>query len=382
MNTRQPHDLDLIRAWLEGALDPVAERALLDRMSQDAAFEQEVARYRAAYHFTAPLDTPGPAPSADFTRLWSAARRGAPSRTGVWAAAAAALLVLSVGAVLLTQRGPATPRPLEVTLQAISLSPPVEVPSAEELPPGLSSFAPVQGGAVQWLDDLAAARTLAHATGRPLLVHEYVEQCPMCRRMDATVFRDAGVLAVVAETIPVRLDLQHTPQELVRRVRERAWPYYALEPAEPDASSSRLAGMRTPRAFLDALREALETVPRDLPTWDTIRASSAALAAARADEEAGALGHAALRYSAQVQKAPLEAQRRVAEAGRARVLARATDAMQAAQAAARAGRLDTARELLDASVRRFQGSALGRDFQRVREGLDARGAFPTLKLED
>jgi thioredoxin-like negative regulator of GroEL len=64
-----------------------------------------------------------------------------------------------------------------------------------------------RGQEVQWRYDYNAARREALETGRPLLLDFGTANCFWCRKLDATTFRDPGVVAALNERfIPLKVD--------------------------------------------------------------------------------------------------------------------------------------------------------------------------------
>jgi thiol:disulfide interchange protein DsbD len=94
------------------------------------------------------------------------------------------------------------------------------------LPP--SGYAGADGAShelIAWRDDLAAAKQEARASGRPLFVDFTGVTCNNCRKVEKTIFVDAGFAeAIAARAVPVRLytDRQAPPEVKAADAANRA----------------------------------------------------------------------------------------------------------------------------------------------------------------
>lgn len=138
---------------------------------------------------------------------------------------------------------------------------------------------PARAQEVRWRQDYAAARKEAAAAGRPLLLDFGNDGCVWCRKLDATTFRDRGVVALLNErVIPVKVD--GTRDEwLARAAGVEAYPTLVLVAADGKvvARHEGYADAAKMTAFLRKAPapEAAAPPPADL------------LAPARADHDAG-----------------------------------------------------------------------------------------------
>ncbi|MBN9523404.1 thioredoxin family protein [bacterium] len=110
---------------------------------------------------------------------------------------------------------------------------------------------------VRWRADYAAARKEAVAANKPLLLDFAAEWCGPCKKMEATTFRNAGVVtAVSGSVIPVRVDADKDTW-LVKAAGIQAFPTLILLSPEGKVLARRegFADVPTMTAFLqDGLR--------------------------------------------------------------------------------------------------------------------------------
>lgn len=105
---------------------------------------------------------------------------------------------------------------------------------------------------VRWRTDYAAARKEAAAANKPLLLDFAAEWCGPCKKMEATTFRNAGVVtAVSASVIPVRVDADRDAW-LVKAAGIQAFPTLVLLSPEGKVLARRegFADVPTAIAFL------------------------------------------------------------------------------------------------------------------------------------
>jgi len=143
---------------------------------------------------------------------------------------------------------------------------------------------PVAAQDIRWRTDYAAARKEATATGRPLLLDFGTEACVWCRKLDATTFRDRGVVALVNEkVIPVKVDADRDAW-LARAAGVEAYPTLVLLAADGKVIA-RHDGYADVAKMASLLRQA---VPREVPKPVATRSAAADLLAfARTDHDAG-----------------------------------------------------------------------------------------------
>ena len=114
-----------------------------------------------------------------------------------------------------------------------------------------------QEGAIQWQNDLDAARAMAERENKLLLVHFYTKSCGPCRVLDDTVFSQPNVAATLhSHFVPVKLNaeefqataerfgISRVPSDVVitpeGRLLERM-----VSPATPMAYIGRMTGIAT-----------------------------------------------------------------------------------------------------------------------------------------
>ena len=65
---------------------------------------------------------------------------------------------------------------------------------------------------VPWQSDIAAARTLARQSNKPILLYFTASWCGPCQMMRRQVWTDARVAAAAAAYVPVRIDVDQNPR--------------------------------------------------------------------------------------------------------------------------------------------------------------------------
>lgn len=153
----------------------------------------------------------------------------------------------------------------------------------------LATAAPATAQDVRWRYDYAAARKEATASGRPLLLDFGTEACVWCRKLDATTFRDRGIVELVNERfVPVKVD-GNRDERLTRAVGVQAFPTLVL--LSPDGKVvGRHEGYADVAKMTALLRQALaREAPKPTANPAPVVRSPAAevLTLARADYNAG-----------------------------------------------------------------------------------------------
>jgi hypothetical protein len=251
-------------------------------------------------------------------------------------AAAAALLVVvttwALGGFGTGTEGSDAPESANVVLSAIPLSTePLEPPAVL-----VTGYAPVKDAQVAWLAKESEAREVARYADRAVFVYAHVDECPYCRQMDATSFRDKDVQALLARFVPVQVNVLRLPQAEAQRLFEGGWPYLAVKRADGTVVKE-LSGLQDPAALKKSLEAAVAAASAPPAAWDEV--------ARRAHRDVAVRD------------------------GRAALLTAKTAAPSDPEGA---------RETLRSASARLTGSEAGRDLERVLAAWQPRAPFPNL----
>jgi hypothetical protein len=373
---------DDFHALLDGRLDAVAVARLRARLDVDPALRAEFDAYREVHAFTAPLADPtvGSAPASEisFERLDAERRARRVRRLRPWLAMAATLLVAAAGVAAAYVHA----RPSVVTLHAIQMEDRVlDLPPIYSVPAMLATYRPVSDGRVNWIASLPDARALSRATGRPLFVWVYHQQCPMCSSLDSGAIRDESVQSEAAKFVPVKLDVMTASQE-VQRWCSTGWPYLAAQTADGKAVVE-FSGEMDAAQIRASLARGEGAADAALP-WPAVNELAALNVRAEQAGASGRLGDAYLAYD--------EIRRRVgagatdpasrgfgtnAFVGLWDIAREARVAIKEAQKLAETDEAAGARRLSEAAER-FRGTPYGNDLAEVEKELRATGRFPVL----
>ena len=369
---------DDYRDLLDGRLDPAEAARLRALINADPALSTGFDAY-APVHAATGADAPAPATSLTFERLDAARRASRIRRLAPWMAAAAALLLVAVGVAALR---PSAPRTL--ALKAIPLLP-AAIPAGPEvaMPALLADWRPVADGKVRWLASVDEGRAVARVVGRPMLLWVYYPSCPVCVEWDRNSFGDEEVQRLAGEFVPVRLNAEKAPPEILALFKDdfmANWPYLAALDEEgatfsafPGEQSATAQLMRANLTKALAMREARPAPP----AWADVSAAYAATARGEQALTAGDVGGAwrefdgvrTLHVSDTLSAA---ARRRLAEIEKS-----ASDALFAAMKTAATDEEAGARSL-SAAAERFRGTPYGTDLAEVEQELRATGRLPVL----
>lgn len=365
---------DEFRDLAEGRFDAASAARLRAAAQADPALAAEMALYAQAHALTAPA-APGFAPPAStlgYEELAAARRAGRIRRIRPWAAAAAAALLVAAGVAAFVPRGPRT-----VTLRSISLAAATASPApAEDLPPSLATYRPVDEESIRWIDSIETGRAVARWSGRRVLLWIMHPGCPTCVEWNQGMLRREDVLAFASEFVPVRLDVMKIVEEGREEFKElyqQGWPYVGIQ----EASGKRIVdapGERPAEELLDEL-SAGRTEDASLP-WPKVNELAGALARAReaASKDAGTAWKL---FDAVRRDDPDGALGRAAEAGLRALAHDAATALEEAKTLAGTDEGSGARRLSEAAER-FRGTPYGTDLAEVEQELRATGRFPIL----
>ena len=390
MNTSDPLDLDLVRAYAEGQM-PAPQR---DAFAARLAAEPELAQLVAAFTLVAGLEGDSVPPMQtrfedlrlDDVEAEAQPRVGA-LRWGRMLGAAAAVLVLALGAFLVLRRTGPTGPPPPVVLAAIPGD--ATAPTVPPLPAALVDYAPTGENGLRFLDGYASARAAAALVGRPLLVFAQVPTCPLCRELERDQFHEEALATAAEPFVLVRENMMKPSPEMEERLKGEenvGWPFFVVDGADGKPASvfsldptKPLPDAATIARLFTAAYTSLSPAGRGRPLpWASTQAALADLRAADAAASERARGEALDRVAALAPEgSPLEEAvrlRRRAQAARARA------ALDAAGEAAAKGGGDAARAVVAAAVAQFEGTPYHADLARVLDHVVRFGAFPVLEV--
>lgn len=152
----------------------------------------------------------------------------------------------------------------------------------------LTTVGTAQAQPVRWRHDPAAARTEAASSGKPLVLDFGNEGCIWCKRLDATTFRDPGVVQLLNDRfIPVKVDSDRE-ERLTQSLGVQAFPTILVVSPE-----GKVVGRHEGFADVAKMTALLRPlVPKAAPTPTTAAPAARTpaadeLALARADHDAG-----------------------------------------------------------------------------------------------
>jgi thioredoxin-like negative regulator of GroEL len=93
------------------------------------------------------------------------------------------------------------------------------------------SFTRAADPRIEWRTDYNAARKESAETGLPLLLQIGTEECFYCKKMDATTFKDAKVIAMAGGFIPVKID-GNKEAALTKALKIQVYPTTVLAAAD------------------------------------------------------------------------------------------------------------------------------------------------------
>jgi hypothetical protein len=248
---------------------------------------------------------------------------------------------------------------------------------APEVAAELADFRPTVDGAVRWVANYEEGRSLARASGLPMLVYLHFPACPMCIELDRRTFADGAVQERAAAFVPLRIDVREAPEEYEPRLR-RGWPYMAAVDADGQVIEEFPGEMRA-AVLAKRLGDAADAAERRSarPDWSEVRAATTALRRGDDARGAGRLGEAHTAYSdAASRNAGLVS--RVAATAELALRREALALLRGAEDAVRSDAEEAADRLGEAALK-YAGSPLGDDLGLVAAAIRDSGVFPVLK---
>jgi thioredoxin-related protein len=119
---------------------------------------------------------------------------------------------------------------------------------------------PVHAQSIVWLSDYNAARREAHDKNLPLVIDFSTQSCHWCRQLEATTFRDAGVVKLLGEHfVALRLDGEKDAQ-IAQALGINAYPTLVF--ADPNGKVlGKQEGYVKAAEFTQIAQRALASVP-------------------------------------------------------------------------------------------------------------------------
>src|SRR4051812_11549800 len=106
---------------------------------------------------------------------------------------------------------------------------------------------------VPWQSDLAAARTHARESNKPVLLYFTAEWCGPCQFMRKTTWTDRQVADALKEYIPVRIDIDQQPS-VARQYGVEAIPRFVILSPQGEVTRSAV-GAKEPQEFINWLND-------------------------------------------------------------------------------------------------------------------------------
>ncbi len=237
---------------------------------------------------------------------------------------------------------------------------------------------PCRAEEVQWRKDYATALQEAREKRRPLLLDFRTEICFWCDRLEATTFRDAGVVGVLnGQLIPLRLDAAQYPQ-LVQHLGVDRFPTVVVA-SWTGQILNRHTGFLEVRPFQEFLRPALAAAAPVVAVVPAPAPRPSAPAWMAADYETAARAVAGSEYAAAVKllKKVLEKDAKFPVQAKAAELLREVEEQASARLArvkelTEAGQLPEAVQVAQELAGRYDGTAAASEGQLLLPTLMAR----------
>lgn len=387
VSDKRMHDAyDRVRARVLGLLDPASAAELERELERDPELRRFAEDWPEVHALTRPARDEAPASGLDFASLRHAILRDAASSrpTGGWRtlirrAAAAAVLATAAGALAWwtleawrEERSHAPNEPLR--LVAIDLAESSDSRSRPAVPERLASYRPVVAGEIQWIPSLEEGLEIAALVERPVLLFGMLPTCPWCIHMQANGLRDEGVLALLEDYVPVRIDYSRLDEFALAEVFEGGYPRFEVYAPGGERALS-FSGFHEAPVFVAELTEGIEILPwRERPRWDDVQRLAAELARGREAAGERRFGEAQRIFAQLSREGVPGALPRAASEELAWIGAVAADTLRHAFSLP-AG---AARESLEAAAAQFAGTPYERDFAAALERVRVDGELPHL----
>lgn len=132
--------------------------------------------------------------------------------------------------------------------------------------------------AIKWRTDYNAARKESQETGLPLLIQIGTDECFYCKKMEASTFKDAGVLTAMATGyIPLKID-GNKETALVKALKIQLYPTTVLAGADGTIHAF-VQGYVAVDAFKEQLKRTTDLVAGDAKTARDLADATAAIKA-------------------------------------------------------------------------------------------------------
>jgi hypothetical protein len=366
--------LDELRRFAAGEMSSEARARFELELKRDPELARLASDFLVVWRATASGLGPIAASRTSFDDLLARADAVEPSRH-TWrrraAAAAVCIALAAIGwAALRYSRSASTG---VVELHSIPWNEGSSAPAENAAVPAvLASWSPVENGQIRWLDSLDEARAVSTAVSRPIFVYGYIDGCPICQGFQRNEFQDPEILALVDQSVPVRINLLELDQEEMESLTARRYPLLEMQ-------NERGEILRTfPGQFAEVdMRAELARAVAGLagPNWKLVNDLARRFLSARAAEANGRLADASGNFERLAAVSALPRFATAGNAGIARLAAAATRLVEEARTQALVDE-PGARARFEADMLRFEGTPFEADLRAVARAWRDSGHFP------
>lgn len=128
---------------------------------------------------------------------------------------------------------------------------------------------------IEWRTDYGAARKESQETGLPILVQIGTEECFYCKKMEATTLRDTGVVSMMGNFIPLKID-GNKDATLTKSLKVQLYPTTVLAGSDGTIHAF-VQGYVSVDAFKDQLKLTTDLVSADLKYGKDLSDASTAM---------------------------------------------------------------------------------------------------------